>query len=168
MRQLLADRLPVADLRRILEGLGQMADRNMPVPAQAEALRPALVPLLLQQMGSISATLKLVTFSPELEQLLMRCKRPAEDGLTLDPDFAGRLLKDLGAAQDAAQAGGHMLMIVVTPTLRRSMAAFLRPNLEDAIVLSLTDLPENRKVEVTQSISLPSALLSSLTPTNGA
>ena len=168
MRQLLADRLPVADLRRILEGLGQMADRNMPVSAQAEALRPALVPLLLQQMGSISATLKLVTFSPELEQLLMRCKRPAEDGLTLDPDFAGRLLKDLGAAQDAAQAGGHMLMIVVTPTLRRSMAAFLRPNLEDAIVLSLTDLPENRKVEVTQSISLPSALLSSLTPTNGA
>lgn len=168
MRQLLADRLPVADLRRILEGLAQMADRNMPVAAQAESLRPALVPLLLQQMGSISATLKLVTFSPELEQLLMRCKRPSEDGLTLDPDFAGRLLKDLGAAQDAAQAGGHMLMIVVTPSLRRSMAAFLRPNLEDAIVLSLTDLPENRRVEVTQSISLPSAFLSSLTPSDGA
>ena len=168
MRQLLADHLPVADLRRILEGLAQMADRNMPVAAQAESLRPALVPLLLQQMGSISATLKLVTFSPELEQLLMRCKRPSEDGLTLDPDFAGRLLKDLGAAQDAAQAGGHMLMIVVTPSLRRSMAAFLRPNLEDAIVLSLTDLPENRRVEVTQSISLPSAFLSSLTPSDGA
>ena len=76
----------------------------------------------------------------------------------LDPDFAARLLGDLGAAQEVAQAAGRMLLIVVTPALRRALAAFLRPSLEDAVVLSLTDLPENRRVEVTRSIGLPNAL----------
>ena len=158
MRQLLADRVPVADLRRILEGLAQMADSHQSVQAQAEALRPALIPLLLQQIGSINATLPLVTLSPDMEQLLLRCRRPAEDGLMLDPDFAARLLGDLGAAQEAAQTAGRMLLIVVTPALRRSLAAFLRPSLEDAVVLSLSDLPDHRRVEVASSIGLPAAL----------
>jgi flagellar biosynthesis protein FlhA len=158
MRQLLADRVPVADLRRILEGLAQLSGSNMTITQQAEALRPALIPLLLQQIGPISATLQLVTLSPDMEQLLLRCRRQGEDGLMLDPDFAARLLGDLGAAQEVAQAAGRMLLIVVTPALRRALAAFLRPSLEDAVVLSLTDLPENRRVEVTRSIGLPNAL----------
>jgi flagellar biosynthesis protein FlhA len=158
MRQLLADRVPVADLRRILEGLAQLSGTNMTITQQAEALRPALIPLLLQQIGPISATLQLVTLSPDMEQLLLRCRRQGEDGLMLDPDFAARLLGDLGAAQEVAQAAGRMLLIVVTPALRRALAAFLRASLEDAVVLSLTDLPENRRVEVTRSIGLPNAL----------
>ena len=158
MRQLLADRVPVSDLRRILEGLAQMAGTTLSIAAQAEALRPALIPLLLQQIGPVTATLKLVTFAPEMEQLLLRCRRPNDDGLTLDPDFAARLLADLGQAQEGAQAEGRMLLIVVTPALRRALAAFLRPTLEDAIVLALTDLPETRRIEVTRSIGLPAAL----------
>jgi flagellar biosynthesis protein FlhA len=158
MRQLLADRVPVADLRRILEGLAQLSGSSLTVQAQAEALRPALIPLLLQQIGPVNATLQLVTLAPEMEQLLLRCRRQGEDGLMLDPDFATRLLSDLGAAQEVAQAEGRMLLIVVTPALRRALAAFLRPTLEDAVVLSLTDLPENRRVEVSRSIGLPGAL----------
>jgi flagellar biosynthesis protein FlhA len=171
MRQLLADRVPVADLRRILEGLAQLSGNTMTIAAQAEALRPALIPLLLQQIGPISATLQLVTLTPDMEQLLLRCRRQGEDGLMLDPDFAARLLGDLGAAHEVAQAEGRMLLIVVTPALRRALAAFLRPTLEDAVVLALTDLPENRRVEVSRSIGLPGALAPvspATTPPNGA
>ena len=171
MRQLLADRVPVADLRRILEGLAQLSGNTMTIAAQAEALRPALIPLLLQQIGPISATLQLVTLTPDMEQLLLRCRRQGEDGLMLDPDFAARLLGDLGAAHEVAQTEGRMLLIVVTPALRRALAAFLRPTLEDAVVLALTDLPENRRVEVSRSIGLPGALAPvspATTPPNGA
>jgi flagellar biosynthesis protein FlhA len=159
MRQLLADRVPVSDLRRILEGLAQIAGQTTSIAAQAEALRPALIPLLLQQFGPINSTLKLVTFAPDLEQLLLRARRQTDDGLTLDPDFAGRLLRELGAAQEQAATEARSLLIVVTPSLRRALAAFLRPSLDDAIVLALTDLPETRRVEVTASISLPSTTL---------
>ena len=61
----------------------------------------------------------------------------------------------MGAAQEAAQATGGHLMIAVSPALRRSLAAFLRPHLPDALVLSLTDLPETRRVEVSRSIGMP-------------
>ncbi|MGP9805066.1 flagellar biosynthesis protein FlhA [Paracoccus sp. NSM] len=155
MRQLLADRVPVSDLRRILEGLAQIAGSNASIPAQAEALRPALIPLLLQQLAPVGAVLPLVTLAPDLEQILIRARRPAEDGISLDPNLAATILSEMGAAQEAAQATGGHLMIAVSPALRRSLAAFLRPHLPDALVLSLTDLPETRRVEVSRSIGMP-------------
>jgi flagellar biosynthesis protein FlhA len=158
MRQLLADRVPVSDLRRILEGLAQFSGSNATVAAQAEALRPMLAPLLLQQIVPIGAKLDLVTLGPDLEQLLLRTRRQGEDGLTLDPGFAATLLRDFGQAQEDAQARGLPLIVVVTPALRRSLAAFVRPHLADALVLGLTDIPETRRVEVTRSIGLPAAL----------
>ncbi len=164
IRQLLADRMPVADLRRILEGLAQLAPANMPTVAMAEALRPALAPLLLQQVAPVGATLRLVTLSPELEQLLLRSRRPPDEGLSLDPGFAANILRECGAAQDAAQAEGRALLIVVAAALRRSMATFLRPHLPDAFVLGLGDLPETRRVEVVRSIGLPPALPSEPRP----
>lgn len=155
MRQLLADRVPVSDMRRILEGLAQIAGSNVSITAQAEALRPALIPLLLQQLAPLGAVLPLVTLAPDLEQILIRARRPAEDGISLDPGLAATILSELGAAQEAAQATGGHLMIAVSPALRRSLAAFLRPHLPDALILSLTDLPETRRVEVSRSIGLP-------------
>lgn len=167
MRQLLTDRMPVSDLRRILEGLAQFSGSSASIPAQAEALRPALAPLLLQQLVPIGAKLDLVTLGPDLEQLLLRTRRQGEDGLTLDPGFSATLLQDIAKAQDEAQGRGQTLMIVVTPALRRSMAAFLRPHLPDALVLGLTDIPETRHVEVIRSIGLPAALPPASPQTNG-
>jgi flagellar biosynthesis protein FlhA len=158
MRQLLADRVPVADLRRILEGLAQFAGGTMTVTAQAEALRPALVPLLLQQVAPVGAVLPVVTLAPEAEALLLRSRRAGEEALTLDPGFAATLLRELGAAQDAAQAAERPLILAVAPALRRAFAAFLRPQLPDALVLSPADIPETRRLEVTRSIGLPVAL----------
>jgi flagellar biosynthesis protein FlhA len=164
MRQLLADRVPVADLRRVLEGLAQFAGSTMTVTAQAEALRPALVPLLLQQVAPVGAVLPVVTLAPEVEALLLRSRRAADEALTLDPGFAATLLRELGAAQDAAQAAERPLILAVAPALRRAFAAFLRPQLPDALVLSPADIPETRRLEVTRSIGLPVALPSDPRP----
>ena len=158
IRQLLADRLPVSDMRRILEGLAQFSGMSMSIAAQAETLRPALVPLLLQQIAPLSSDLPVVTLAPALEQLLLRTRREGDEGLTLDPGFAQRLLQEIAAAQDAAQAQGQMLLVVVSNTLRRAFAAFLRPHLSDALVLGLSDLPETRRVAIARSIELPEAL----------
>jgi len=158
MRQLLADRLPVSDLRRILEGMAQMSAANMSVTQQAEALRPSLVPLLLQQLVPLGSTLPVVTLKPDLEQLLLRTRRQGEDMLTLDPSFASTLMMDLGQSMETAQAIGQPLVIVVSPALRRGLAALVRPHLPDALVMALSDLPETRRVEVTRSIGLPGAI----------
>jgi flagellar biosynthesis protein FlhA len=41
----------------------------------AENLRPALAPLLIQQIAPLNKPLPLITLAPELEQLLMRSRQ---------------------------------------------------------------------------------------------
>ncbi|MFN7051644.1 MAG: flagellar biosynthesis protein FlhA, partial [Gemmobacter sp.] len=77
LRALLADRVPVADMRRILEGMALLSARPLAPQDMAEALRPSLMPLLLQQICPVNQALPLVTLDPDLEQLLLRARRPA-------------------------------------------------------------------------------------------
>jgi flagellar biosynthesis protein FlhA len=152
LRGLLAERIPIGDLRRILEGVAELAPRNLPAADMAEALRPMLIPLLLQQMVPINTPLPLVTLDPELEQLLIRARRQGEEGLVLDTGLAGTLVKSISEALDAAQGQGKQAVLIVAGQLRRSFAQFLRPHLPDAIVMGINELPDNRRVEVVSSI----------------
>lgn len=153
LRTLLAERIPIGDLRRILEGMAELAARNLSSADMAEALRPMLVPLLLQQMTPINTPLPLITLDPELEQLLIRARRQGgDDGLVLDNGLAGTLVKSIGDALETATGQGKQAVLIVAAQLRRSFAGFLRPHLPDAIVLGINELPENRRVEVTASI----------------
>ncbi len=158
LRTLLSERIPIGDLRRILEGLAELASRNLSAPDMAEALRPMLVPLLLQQMTPINTPLPLVTLEPELEQLLIRARRPGDEGLVIDNGLAGTIVKSLSDAFEEATGNGKQAVLIVATQLRRSLAAFLRPHLPDAIVLGIAELPETRKVEVVASIGGQSQL----------
>jgi len=158
LRCLLAERIPINDLRRILEGVADLAPRNLTAADMAEALRPILIPLLLQQMVPINTPLPLVTLDPELEQLLIRARRQGEDGLVLDTGLAGTLVKSISESLDTAQGQGKQAVLIVAGQLRRSFAQFLRPHLPDAIVMGINELPDNRRVEVVSSIGGQSQL----------
>ncbi|OYU18885.1 MAG: flagellar biosynthesis protein FlhA [Rhodobacteraceae bacterium PARR1] len=158
LRGLLAERIPIGDLRRILEGLADLSARNLTAAEMAEALRPMLVPLLLQQMTPINVALPLVTLDPELEQLLIRARRQGEEGLMLDTGLAGTVVKSLGDALEDAIGQGKQPVVIVASQLRRAFAQFLRPHLPDAIVLGINELPQSRRVEVVASIGGQSQL----------
>ncbi len=153
LRALLAERIPVGDLRRILEGVAELAPRNLSAADMAEALRPMLIPLLLQQMVPINTPLPLITLDPELEQLLIRARRQnGDEGLVLDTGLAGTLVKSISDALENATGQGKQAVVIVAGQLRRSFAQFLRPHLPDAIVMGINELPESRRVEVVASI----------------
>ena len=158
LRVLLSERIPIGDLRRILEGVAELAPRNLSAADMAEYLRPILIPLLLQQMVPINTPLPLITLDPELEQLLIRARRQGEEGLILDTNLAGTLIKSISDALEQATGQGKQAVIIVAGQLRRSFAQFLRPHLPDAIVMGINELPENRRVEVVASIGGQSQL----------
>jgi flagellar biosynthesis protein FlhA len=153
LRALLAERIPVGDLRRILEGVAELAPRNLSAADMAECLRPMLIPLLLQQMVPINTPLPLITLDAELEQLLIRARRQGgDDGLVLDTGLAGTLIKSISDALETATGQGKQAVVIVAGQLRRSFAHFLRPHLPDAIVMGINELSDNRRVEVVASI----------------
>ena len=153
LRSLLSDRIPVSDMRRILEGLSDLAGRSMTPQDMAEALRPALSPLLIQQIAPLNAPLPLITLTPDLEQLLARSRQQAPDApLIVDNHLAENILVSLNQISEELAAQGRQPIVVVAGTLRRAFASFLKGNQSDAIVLAINELPDNRRIEVVATV----------------
>ncbi len=147
MRHLLAERIPVGDLPRILEGLAELSGRQLEAADMAEALRPALAGQLLQQIAPIKEALPLVTLAPDLEELLVRSQAKGA-GLVLDQSLAERILKRLAEISDDLAGQGRQPVVVVSSSLRRLFAGFLKSHAVDAIVLAVSELPETRRIEI--------------------
>lgn len=151
MRHLLSERIPVSDLRRILEGLADVASRLQDPQDMAEALRPALTPLLLQQIAPLNQNLPLITLSPDFEELLTRSYQKGA-GLIVDQGLTQQMLQSLNQANEEMLSQGRQPVVIVSNALRRPFAAFLRGHGSDAIVLAVNELPDNRKIEIVATV----------------
>jgi len=151
---LLSERVPISDLRKILENLANMAGRNMGIVESAEALRPGLTSLLIQQIAPLNQPLPVITLKSELEHMLISIGQQSKDGsLLLDSGLAERLIKALAGASEKASAEGRQAVLVVSPQIRRQLSAIVRQHIDDLPVLGFTELPDNRKVNVIATIS---------------
>ena len=153
LRHLLSDRIPISDMRRILEGVSELVTQNLSPQDTAEALRPALAPLLIQQVAPLNAPLPLITLAPELEQLLMRTRQQnPNEPLVLEPQLAQTILGALSQVTEDMASSGRTALVVVSAQLRRPFAAYLRAHSSDTIVLAINELPDNRPIEVVASL----------------
>ena len=153
LRRLLSERIPISDFRRVLEGLSNIVGPNMGPNEMAEALRPALAPLLIQQVAPLGTVLPLMTLTPELEQLMLRTARQSgEEGLILEGTLAQQLMRSINETSEKLSAEGRPSIMVVAPQIRRLFSDFVRSHVPDIIILSFTELPENRRVEVYATI----------------
>ena len=93
LRELLSERVPISDLRSILESLASISSRNLSIVDTAEALRPTLAGLLIQQIAPLNQPLPVITLEADLEQMLIKMSRQSgEEGLVLDNELAQNLL----------------------------------------------------------------------------
>ena len=153
LRLLLKERVPVSDLRRILEVLPPLSARNLSIEETAEALRPELASLLIQQVAPLNTPLPVITFDGELEHMLINMQRQSPEGeLILDTELAQRLLENLTRVNEQMSAEGRQAVVVVSPVIRRSMARIIRQHIDDMVVIAFSELPETRKVDVVATI----------------
>jgi flagellar biosynthesis protein FlhA len=106
---------------------------------------------LLQQIAPIKDTLPLVTLAPDLEELLVRSNAKGA-GLMLDQALAERILRRLADVTDSLAAQGRQPVVVVSASLRRLFAGFLKSHAVDAIVLAVSELPETRRIEIVATL----------------
>ncbi len=154
LRELLAERMPISDLRRILETLANLAGKNLSIAESAEALRPGLAGLLIQQIAPLSQPLPVITLSSELEHMLIQMTRQSgEAGLMLDNALAEKLITSVTQASERVSAEGRTAVMVVSPAIRKQLSAIIRHHIDDMVVLGFTELPDNRKINVVATIS---------------
>ena len=154
LQNLLREAVPISDLHVIIGELASMNIQKLSNDDISEELRPKLVPLLIQKLSKFKDTLPLLTLAPDLEQLILTSVRqnPDEKMLLLDSGLAKKILSNLNDASEALSAEGKAAFLIVAPQIRRHVANFVRSQLPAINVLSFTELPENRSVEIAFTI----------------
>lgn len=154
LQNLLQEAVPVSDLHVIISELASMNVQKLSNEDISEALRPKLIPLLIQKLSKFKDTLPLLTLAPDLEQLILTSVRqnPDEKMLLLDGGLAKKILSNLNDASEALSAEEKAAFLIVAPQIRRHVANFVRSQLPAINVLSFTELPENRSVEIAFTI----------------
>jgi flagellar biosynthesis protein FlhA len=154
LRILLEERVPISDLRGILETMPSLVARNLSPIDTAEALRPGLAPLLIQQIAPLNQPLPVMTLDSDLEHMLITMVRQSgEDGLVLDNSLAEQLLRKISETSEAMSAEGRQVVMIVSPAIRRQFSQLIHQHIDDLTVLAFTELPDSRKIEVVATIS---------------
>lgn len=153
MRILLRERVPVSDLRRILESAAALAGRNLSMPDLAEALRPDLAGLLIQQVAPLNQPLPVITLTGELEHMIIQMARQNNDQeIILDASLTQRLMQSISEVSERLSAEGRQAVLVTSPVIRRKLSNLIHQHIDDLIVLSFAELPDSRKVDVVATI----------------
>ena len=154
LQNLLNEAVPISDLHVVISELSAINVQKMSNDDISEAIRPKLVPLLIQRLTKFKETLPLLTLAPELEQLILTSVRqnPDEKMLLLDGALAKNILSNINEASEALSKENKAVFLIVAPQIRKHVANFVRSQLSAINVLSFTELPENRSVEIAYTI----------------
>ena len=153
LRNLLVERVPINDLKKILEALSNLSDKKLSPDELSEAVRPAISSLLIQKISSVKEALNIVTFNSDLEQMLISMsKKSSSEGLLIDPNLAKQMIKSLLEISEKSSSDGNPIVIVTSPIIRKDLSILLRQHIEDIVVLSFTELPESKRVKVIATV----------------
>ncbi len=154
LKKLLAEQVPITDMRTILEVLAEMSGRNLSITDTAEALRGYLIPLLIQRLVPIKEPIPVVTLEPSFENVMINADRQnQQEDLIIDGNLSQTLLNKLSDVVEEQMALSKTPFLIVSPVIRRKLAKLVRSHIPDLNVLSFTELPETKKVDVIATIS---------------
>jgi len=154
LQGLLAERVPIRNIRAIIETLSEHAART-PDPAALQSLvRSALGRQIVQDIVGISGELPVITLEPELERLLQNSLSPGSTGASpgLEPGLAERLQQRLSDSVQRQELSGEPAVLLVPPQLRATLARFIRSSVPNLHVLAWNEIPDNRKVRLVSAV----------------
>jgi flagellar biosynthesis protein FlhA len=152
LQSLLAERIPIRNIRTIIETLAEHAPRSQDPAVLLTHVRVALGRQIVQDIAGIAAELPVITFEPELERLLSGSLAASSSSPGLEPGLAERLQQRVAEAARRQEASGEAPVLLVPPPLRAQMARFLRAALPSLYVLAWNEIPDNRKVRVVTAV----------------
>ncbi|MEQ8485066.1 MAG: flagellar biosynthesis protein FlhA [Pseudomonadales bacterium] len=158
LQALLAEEVPIRDMRTIAETLTQHAGQSQDSDALVRAVRGALGRAIVQNIAGGSDSVPLIALDPALEQMLQSTLgtaggQGADAGrATLEPGMAESLQRAIRELVERQEMQGEPAVLVVLPDLRLWLSRWLRPTLRGLHVLAYTEIPDNRAVRVVATV----------------
>ena len=155
LKTLLHERIPISDLRRILEKLSTVNNKSISSLDLAETVRPSIIGLLIQQIAPLNQALPIITFSGNLEQMILNvAKQSGENGLILETSLIQKIVTSINEAMEKLQNENKKPVLITAPVIRRDISFMLKQHIDNLDVLSFTELPDDKKIEVVATINL--------------
>ncbi len=152
LQGLLAERIPVRNLRAIVETLAEHAARGNDPQTLLGLVRIALGRQIVQDIGGFAEELPVITLEAELEQLLVNSVAANNATPGLEPGLADRLQQRLADAARNQENLGEPAVLLVPPALRATLARFTRVAVPQMHVLAWSEVPDNRRVRLVATV----------------
>lgn len=149
LQGLLAERIPLRDMRTILETLAEHAPLQNDAHELIAVVRVALGRAMTQRWFPGNDEIQVIGLDSGLEQLLLQALQGASG---LEPGLADRLLEQTQQALKRQEMIGAPPVLLVNHALRPLLARFLLRSLPQLVVMSNMELSGNRNIRMTAVI----------------
>ncbi len=153
LQNLLREKVPIKDMRTILETLTEKAATTKDPSELTSFVRTALGRSIVQNIVGSEDELKVITLEPSLEQILLQATQGAPDGqLAIEPGLAERLHTTLKEESQKLEATGQPPVLLVAPQIRAQLARLFKYSLPELFILAYSEVPENRQISVVANV----------------
>ena len=152
MQGLLAERVPIRNVRAIVEALAEAGPRTQDTQQLIAQVRVALGRQIVQDIVGLAEELPVITLEPDLERLLSNGLANPAASPGLEPGLADRLQRGLQEAALRQERGGEPAVLLTPPALRAALARFFRVSVPGLHVLAWNEVPDNRKVRMVTAV----------------
>ncbi len=154
LQNVLAEGVPLRDMRSITEALTESASRTQDPELLTAMIRPKLGRMIVQGLQDDKGSLSVITLDPNLEQLLHNVlqQTPQGQAMVLEPGLAERLFAAMRQGARAVEELGHPAVLVVSPAIRSWVSKASRFRVSDLTILSYNEIPEDQMVKVIHTV----------------
>jgi flagellar biosynthesis protein FlhA len=152
LQGLLAERIPIRNLRSILETVAEHAGRTQDPQVLNAHVRIALSRQIVQDIAGLATEIPVITLEPDLEQLLSGSITAGSANPGLEPGLAERLQSRLSECTRQQEAAGQPAVLLVAPALRATLSRFLRAGVPALHVIAWNEIPDNRRVRLVATV----------------
>jgi flagellar biosynthesis protein FlhA len=154
LQNLLAERVPIRNMRSIVESLAEHAGQSQDPGVLSAAVRVALGRQIVQEITGLGTEVPVITLAPELEQILLGSLSGGGGvaGAAVEPGLADRLQQSVADAARRQEMSGEPAVLLVAPQLRPWLARFTRHVAQNLHVLAYNEVPDNRSVRLVQAL----------------
>ncbi len=149
LQNLLDEKVPIRDMRTILETLVEHAPIQTDPSELTSVVRVALGRAITQRWFPGNDEVQVIGLDTPLERLLLQA---LQGGGGLEPGLADRLLAQTQEALSRQEMLGAPPVLLVNHALRPLLSRFLRRSLPQLVVLSNLELSDNRNIRMTATI----------------
>jgi flagellar biosynthesis protein FlhA len=160
LSNLLRERVPIRDLRSILEAIADNAGATKDPDNLTEAARQGLSRTITRQFLTSDGTLPVISLDPRLDRKLTEqvTLSPPAGYWAFDPGMAQKLLGVLNQAAERVASQGMQPIVLCSPAIRRHVRRLTERVLSSVPILALNEIDGNARIKALETVRLSEEL----------